>query len=75
MLVFEMLVFEMLVFEMLVMKGGCGSCVVALTKQDLITKKEKTIAVNSVRFNCKMCNFHVTVKKLPTVAMFLLSSN
>ena len=29
-------------------EGGCGSCVVALTKQDLVTSKEKTIAVNSV---------------------------
>ena len=31
-------------------EGGCGACVVALTKQDLSTKKDKIIAVNSVRF-------------------------
>ena len=29
-------------------EGGCGSCVVALTKQDMSTRKDKTIAVNSV---------------------------
>ena len=29
-------------------EGGCGSCVVALTKKDLVASKEKTIAVNSV---------------------------
>ncbi|XP_046849634.1 xanthine dehydrogenase 1-like isoform X2 [Xenia sp. Carnegie-2017] len=28
-------------------QGGCGSCVVALTKQDPVTGKHKTIAVNS----------------------------
>ncbi|XP_028399776.1 xanthine dehydrogenase/oxidase-like isoform X2 [Dendronephthya gigantea] len=31
-------------------EGGCGSCVVALTKQDLVTKKDKTVAVNSCLF-------------------------
>ena len=29
-------------------EGGCGSCVVALTKQNMSTRKDKTIAVNSV---------------------------
>ena len=29
-------------------EGGCGACVVALTRNDPITKKETTIAVNSV---------------------------
>lgn len=33
-------------------QGGCGSCVVALTKQDPVTGKHKTIAVNSVRLSC-----------------------
>ena len=32
-------------------EGGCGSCVVALTKPDLVTSKEKTIAVNSCLFS------------------------
>ncbi|XP_028415709.1 xanthine dehydrogenase-like [Dendronephthya gigantea] len=31
-------------------EGGCGSCIVALTKQDLVTNKQKTIAVNSCLF-------------------------
>ena len=30
-------------------EGGCGCCVVSLTKTDLLTKKQVTIAVNSVR--------------------------
>ena len=30
-------------------EGGCGCCVVSLTKTDLITKKQVTLAVNSVR--------------------------
>ena len=29
-------------------EGGCGACVVALTKPDPITGKQKTMAVNSV---------------------------
>ncbi|XP_019856495.1 PREDICTED: xanthine dehydrogenase-like [Amphimedon queenslandica] len=28
-------------------EGGCGCCVVSLTKTDLLTKKQVTIAVNS----------------------------
>jgi xanthine dehydrogenase iron-sulfur cluster and FAD-binding subunit A len=34
-------------------EGGCGACVVAITKQDLLTGKEKTIAVNSVSFKSR----------------------
>lgn len=29
-------------------EGGCGCCVVTATMPDLVTQKEKTIAINSV---------------------------
>ena len=30
-------------------EGGCGCCVVSVTRNDLITGNDATIAVNSVR--------------------------
>ena len=40
-------------------EGGCGCCVVSVTRKDPATEKDSTIAINSVRLKCNsaVCRF------------------
>ena len=37
-------------------EGGCGCCVVSVTRKDPVTGKDSTIAINSVRVTFLYCN-------------------